>query len=142
MGFTWKPVKTEGAVRKQWGRPRKYSPDDLMTEAVAYFDKCDKTVVSTDPKTGLVVTKPKLISGFCAHLEVGLDYMNQLNPEEYGDVIKFVRGKVLEWIEEGILTGKYSSSAGIFNLKNHFAQTDKLQTDATVDNKITITFKE
>lgn len=112
-----------------------------MTEAVAYFEKCDKTVVSTDPKTGLVVTRPKLISGLCAHLEVGIDYISDLG-EDYDYVVRFIRSNVLTGIEEGILTGKYSSSAGIFNLKNHFSQTDKLQTDSTVDNKITITFKE
>ena len=46
----------------------KYTPSEFREKARLYFDKCDETVLGANDKTGVKITKPKLLIDLCLHL--------------------------------------------------------------------------
>ena len=128
----WKVMKKKHIVKKwvgQWvggGRPQKYTPKSLNEKAQEYFDKCDATVLAVNDKTGMVTHKPKTLSGLCLWLWVEKTYISEkAKNEKFSKTIKELRSNVENCIEEWILTWSYSSTPGIFNLKNNFGWRDQ-----------------
>ena len=112
------------------GRPQKYTPDELYNKAKEYFEKCDKTILSTDKTTWKVTTKPKTLSGLCLWLKVSKDYISEkAKDENFSETIKQIRLEVENNIEEWILTNSYNATSWIFNLKNNFNWKDKTEVE-------------
>ena len=138
--LTWPPVKPKSD--KPWGRPRKYKPKDIYNLALEYFEQCDNTEIRVD-KDWNSIKKPKTIGGLCVYMEVGRHYLlESLTKEEYRGVVDFIKTQIENDIEIGMLTWMLNPTSGIFHLKNHFGQADKIENKDTVDNNVTITFKD
>ena len=99
------------------GRPPHFdSPKKLLSAFLEFKEECKK---NDDPLT---------VSGFCNYIESYKDLLNEYKKkEEFSGTIKKIYSLIENDIEKGILKNKYNTTAGIFNLKNNFGQTDKVQ---------------
>jgi hypothetical protein len=120
------PNQTEN----QWGRPLKYTPEELYEKAQEYFQKCDETIISFDKVNLKTITKPKTLSWLCLWLKVSKDYISEkAKSKEFSETIKEIRLVVENNIEEWILQWSYNPTSWIFNLKNNFDWKDKSEVD-------------
>ena len=117
-----------------WGRPLKYTPEELFSEAQKYFKHCEEVTKNSDYK----ILKPKTLSGLCLWLWVDKEYISEkAKDERFSVTIKKIRLEVENNIEEWILWNRYNTTAWIFNLKNNFDWKDKSE----VQNDWEIVFK-
>ncbi len=117
---------------------RKYETAAQMQEGVdAYFIDCEAR------------DKPATVSGLALWLgfesRQGLvKYANEtiVAPDEekraFANTVKRAKSRIEAQIEEGLLEGKSNPAGKIFNLKNNFGWTDKVEHHSTVDNTITV----
>ena len=110
------------------GRPRHFDcPVVLFETFKEYVEKCKKE------KT------PLTVSGFCVHIEAYKDLLNEYKKkQEFSGTIKTIYSIIENDIELGILQNMYNTTAGIFNLKNNFGQTDKQEVKQDIDMNLTI----
>lgn len=110
------------------GKPRQYNNTEELQELIDnYFSTCDE------------LEKPYTITGLALALDLtrqGL--INYEEREEFVDTIKKAKQKVLNQLEENLVSGKGSTPGIIFNLKNNYNWVDKQEIKADVDQDITI----
>lgn len=110
------------------GAPRQYKNIEELQEKIDnYFDNCDN------------LEKPYTITGLAMALDLtrqGL--INYEEREEFVDTIKKAKQKVLNQLEENLISGKGSTPGIIFNLKNNYNWVDKQEIKADVEQEITI----
>lgn len=111
------------------GRPRKFNKVEEMEKAIkAYFRKQDRR------------NKPYTIQGLALALDFNsrqsfLNYEGYLDDNDQGflDTIKKARLEVENNKVEGMLSGDYSATGVIFDLKNNHGHKDKSSLDVNVD---------
>lgn len=106
------------------GRPLKFkSVEELEKKCNEYFTHCDKV----NKENGKIV-KPYTLSGLASFLQVDRDtILNYRDREEYSALIKDCKAKVLAFLEENSLTNNINATMSIFQLKNNFLYSDKVE---------------
>ena len=115
-------ITTLKEAMNKWGRPVKYSdPEEMIKIMIPYAEHCKK------------YKKPLTLSGLA--LRLGIDRRTLLEyskKPEFSPTIKAFKRAIEAQLEEK-LESKESSTAGlIFNLKNNFWRTDRIEIDQTV----------
>ena len=123
------PVMAADAEKSE-GRPLKFKTEAELGKAIsAYFKKCKPKVLKD--KKGKVLTNsngvpimepnPPTLTGLALHL--GFESRQSIYDYEkrgaFSYTIKRARLQCEEWVENGMLSGKFHPSAGIFALKNY-----------------------
>ena len=107
------------------GAPRKYQPEELTQKIIKYFQYME----NENNKLKLMDEKliPCTITGLCNYLDIVRDTWCEYGKKpEYSDSIKKAKQTVEQHVEEGLLNGTLSTIGAIFNLKNNFGWTDKI----------------
>lgn len=107
-------------MENKGGRPRKFETPEEMQEAIdKYFKECEEK------------NKAKTIEGLAVALEVDrktlLNYEKQEEYNEFFHTVKKAKNQVLSNLMENAISGKGVASITIFNLKNNFGYTDKVE---------------
>ena len=112
------PVKHAG------GRPLKYESPELLEEAInSYFKKCEDHKEDELTMIGVLqVNRPLIptIAGLASH--IGTDRMtiyNYANRDEFIDIIKNARNRIMGEIESGVVNGDKNPGGKIFVMKNY-----------------------
>lgn len=125
--------------KNKGGRPVKYDSPEKMQELIdAYFKKCDEATAHTIIGKGesqlaieLPSPLPYTIEGICYAL--GMTRQSLLNyseKDEFFDIIKDAKDKVLENLSVRALQGTNHAAVSIFMMKNNYGYRD--QQDVTV----------
>jgi hypothetical protein len=112
-------------AKKGTGRPLKFTTvEDLEKQCNDYFEKMDTE------------KRPYTVSGLALALKTSrntlLDYEERT---DYSNTIKEAKDKVLNYAEERLYGDKQVAGV-IFNMKNNFGDTDKLDINADVNNNV------
>ncbi len=111
-----------------WGRPLKYTADELQAKADEYFNYCNTNQVETS--YGKKISKPKTLSWLCMWLWVSKDYISEkLKDEGFSEMIKNIRMEVENDIEEKAMLWFYNQTIASKNLSANFDWKDKTETD-------------
>lgn len=112
------------------GRPLKYKNVEELQNAIdAYFLSCE------DPEQEGVYKRPITITGLANALDTSRETLLEYEERpEYVDTIKRAKGKIHQYVEEYLFTGKNQTGA-IFNLKNNYGWKDKTEQDITSAGK-------
>lgn len=124
--------------KNKGGRPRKFETPEQMQESIeAYFQKCDSSTAFTIVGKGesqrveeIPSPNPYTIEGLCNAL--GMTRQSLLNyseKDEYFDIIKDAKAKVLENLSVRALRGTNHATVSIFMMKNNYGYTDKHETE-------------
>jgi hypothetical protein len=115
------------------GRPREYTPEELEEKIVEYFKFVEEENVKRKLKRFEgEKAKPYTISGICVFLDIHMDtWCAYAKLPEYEECIKRAKVKVMNYVEEGMLTGSLNAIGAIFNLKNNFGWVDKVEISNT-----------
>lgn len=122
------------------GRPMKFpDPVDFARRVDAYFDWCDSQVVLSKDDKGRekIIRKPYTVSGLCLYLDTEKstlwDYQSK---DGYSDTIKKAKNRIENFVEEHSLDGSLNPVVSIFNLKNNFGWTDRVEQVITTANSL------
>jgi hypothetical protein len=120
-----------------FGRPREYTPEQLEEKIVEYFKFIeDENKQRTLRRFEGVKAKPYTISGICVFLDIHMDtWCAYAKLPEYEDSIKRAKMRVMNYVEEGSLTGALNTIGAIFNLKNNFGWADKIEINNQTDKE-------
>lgn len=125
-----------------WWRPfwtYKYSPEEILDEAMKYFKHCDDTKVMN--WYWKEVWKPKTLTWLAKWLWVAKDYISEkLKDESYSEMIKYIRSVVENDIEEKAMLWVYNSTIASKNLSANFNWVDKSEVKS--DWTMTFVIKE
>ncbi|MFW9969289.1 MAG: DNA-packaging protein [Candidatus Odinarchaeota archaeon] len=118
------------------GRPKAFKSVEEMQEKInAYFEYCDN--LNVDDKGNRKIIKPYTMQGLCVYLDIARDTWNQYSKKsEFSDACKKARQKVEAATVEGASTNKLNPVFTIFNLKNNFGWTDKVEVTTKEDDKL------
>jgi hypothetical protein len=118
-------------VKKNW-RPfwsYKYTPEELLKEAMEYFAYCDKTKMLN--WYGKEVWKPKTLTWLAKWLWVDKSYISdKLNNDSYSGMIKYIRNQVENDIEEKAMLWVYNPTVANKNLRANFGRRDRIETES------------
>jgi hypothetical protein len=119
------------------GRPRSYTPNELEEKIVEYFQYVeDENKQRNLRRFEGVKAKPYTISGICVFLDIHMDtWCEYAKLPEYEDSIKRAKMRVMNYVEEGSLTGALNTIGAIFNLKNNFGWADKIEINNQTDKE-------
>ncbi|NLC96197.1 MAG: hypothetical protein GX675_01305 [Erysipelotrichaceae bacterium] len=114
-------------IKNPVGQPRKYkSAKDLEKRMNEYFEYCNREGVHY----GVV--------GMCVHLDIVRTTLLEYEKEpEYMDTIKKAKQRIESYNEQMLYKMKNPTGA-IFNLKNNFGWTDKLETKQEIKATVTL----
>lgn len=134
-------MENQKKVDKKLWRPfwsYKYTPEELLKEAMEYFDYCDKnTILNWYWKE---VWKPKTLTWLAKWLWVAKDYISEkLKEENYSEMIKYIRNQVENDIEEKAMLWIYNSAIASKNLSANFDWKDKSEVDNNIKWTISLT---
>lgn len=112
------------------GRPLKFNNVEELQMAIdSYFISCE------DPEDNTKYIRPLTITGLANALDTSRETLIEYEDRpEYVDTIKRAKGKIHQYVEEYLFTGKNQTSA-IFNLKNNYGWKDKTEQDITSAGK-------
>jgi hypothetical protein len=107
------------------GKPANFSPEELDKRIEDYFnwvDDFNANLPEGEKK------KPYTLSGICVYLDVYKEMLWEYSKKpEYSNTVKKAKQRVEQNVEEGSLNGKWNTIGAIFNLKNNFGWTDKVE---------------
>lgn len=108
------------------GRPLKFKNVEELQDAIeAYFISCE------DPEKPGTYNRPITITGLANALDTSRETLLEYEERpEYVDTIKRAKGKIHQYVEEYLFTGKNQTGA-IFNLKNNYGWKDRTEQDIT-----------
>lgn len=119
------------------GKPKKFtSPSDMQHAIDDYFQSCDnktrKVYVKSQQEIQEIVDPiPYSIEGLCNVLDITrqtlLNYENEFGYEEFFDIVKKAKSKVLQNLVERGLYGDAPTAFSIFLMKNNYGYTDKTE---------------
>lgn len=127
------PNQTEN----QWGRPEKYSPEELYQKAQEYFKHCDETILETS--YWKKISKPKTLSWLCLWLKVSKDYISEkIKNDRFSEIIKLIRLEVENDIEMSAMLWFINTTIASKNLSANFDWKDKTEVDSNVNWNLNI----
>ncbi len=108
-------------------RPLKYLlPEDLQRDVDKYFLYCDSQNVK-DGSGKLVVNEPYMITGLCDYIGITQNTWNDYGKREgYEDIVIRAKQRVESFVLKMASLNKINPIISIFNLKNNFGYTDKI----------------
>lgn len=125
---------------KKWGRPfgtYKYTPEELLEEAMKYFEHCDEEKVEN--AYWKMVWKPKTLTWLAKWLWVAKDYISEkLKDEKYSEMIKYIRNQVENDIEEKAMLWVYNPTIAAKNLSANFNWKDKSEVDSNISWELSL----
>jgi len=116
------------------GRPRKFqTPEDLQLVVNNYFAYCDSLNPVND-EGRVTINKPYTITGLCDYIGLHKDnWLEYGKRDGYTDIVKNAKQKVETFTVEMASINKTNPIMAIFNLKNNFGYSDKI--DVTTSNQ-------
>ncbi len=113
-------------IQGKGGRPRVFNnPEELEQGIIDYF----KWIDDTNKERKLMDEKPKpyTLSGICVYLDIAKDtFWEYAKKPGFSESVKRAKARVENYVEEGLLNGSVNAIGAIFNLKNNFGWTDKI----------------
>ena len=118
------------------GRPRKFqTAEELLNAVNGFFAYCDSEKETSVNDKGQVKTiqKPYTMSGLCVYLGITKETWSQYSKlSKYAEVTTMAKLRVENYVEENSLTGKINPIMSIFNLKNNFSWTDRIDINTNI----------
>lgn len=116
------------------GRPPKFeSASDMETAIDRYFLACDEDRYM---RGKIQDSTPYTVEGLCCALDIDrrtlLRYENNEKRPEFCHAVKSAKLRIQQDVMERGLMGRSNPAVAIFNLKNNFGYTDKIETETTV----------
>lgn len=120
-------------AKNKGGRPRAFKNVEEMRPIIdKYFFDCDNNikVVKNDKGDTRAIYEPYTVSGLCLALDVDKSTLSEYEKmPEFSYTIKSAKQKIENWLEKRSLMGDTNPTVSIFNLKNNFGWTDKIETE-------------
>lgn len=114
--------------KNKWGRPEKYSPEELEVKAKEYFKHCNETMLETS--YWKKIPKPKTLSWLCLWLWVSKDYISEkVKSERFSELIKIIRLEVENDIEMSAMLWFINTTIASKNLSANFDWREKSEVD-------------
>ncbi len=108
-------------------RPLIYPTAELLKEVIdGYFSYCDSQN-GKDYNGKIIINKPYTISGLCDYINIHQDTLTEYGKREnFEHVVRMAKQKVESFVLEMASINKTNPIIAIFNLKNNFGYTDKI----------------